>query len=303
MANLIPVKRPDKNGHLVTRYVKGEQNIAGTGAPLPAPQLALTTPDNDLSSMSSFDYAEVVMARFRELDGRLSPSSIERVVQQLKSNSYHFSGAHEKLYSLLPKLDAKGVQSLSFGGQLGTFGINVPQQRVAIFATSVLGYDFARSVDNAIVDGTNERNIEPHRLLYRANALFGKDGKLRVSDEVVGDLESYYLLETLGINERFFNSTGDYYRGLTKLKAMQEDVTPYLPLLIAMHTAYEPGDRDYYFEDDYYLWENIDTVMQFPKERIHVIARETVRRGEYDQGLAEEIASSTGSDTLNDGLL
>lgn len=39
MSNLIPVKRPDKNGHMVTRWVKQEQSGTDQGNGIPAPSV------------------------------------------------------------------------------------------------------------------------------------------------------------------------------------------------------------------------------------------------------------------------
>lgn len=306
MSSLIPVKRPDKNGHLVTRYIKDGAQLPSTGSALPAPQpLPAVTSQPDFSTLSSFDYTQAVMDRFREVGATGPRPSIEALVEGLRSNisSYNNGGAAEKLYDMIPELDEDTFQSLSSGTRYMPYSSNVPLHTLNTFAIAVLAHGYSRTVDNALVSNTPDRAEKVNKVMERAMGFFGREGKIRITDAVVGDMESRYLLETLGLNEKCFGTTGDYYRALGRLKEMQDDLTPYLPLLIAMHTAYPDGKRDFYFGDDWYLWDNIDDVMKFPQDRIEAIAVEAVRRGEYDSGLAQEIIDSDGSDILNDGLL
>jgi hypothetical protein len=166
---------------------------------------------------------------------------------------------------------------------------------------AVKAYAFSREVDDATLPVPNALVTKKTGIYRTAIKLFWDKKRIRSTPENTADLEAHYFMQSLGLSADSFPSVGDYYRGVNKLNEQRDELKPYLPLLIALNTAFTNG-KGFYFNDDYYLWENIEMVKQYPVDRIEAIARETIRRGGFDERFAEEVANSN-ADTLNEGLL
>lgn len=303
MGTLVPEQRQDKNGHLVTRHVKADAGSNGSASSIPAPSL-LTAGGyaQERERLGSGEFVAAVESRFEEL-GVEVPDNLNRLLLQINYSSSLCNKADEKLYDMLPEMDADDLKSLTRGVEhmrLGSSMNTYASLEAQVLSMAIMSYEWARTVDDAKFPVPYERKEDNSIFLTGVN-LFAKNKRVRCTEETAADLQGQYLLEALSLNGDSFASAGDYYRGLAKLKDQQEELKPYLPLLIAMNTAFADG-KGWYFNDDYYLWENIDEVKRYPVDRIEAIAMESIRRGRFDPEFAEEIAESN-ADTLNDGLL
>jgi hypothetical protein len=304
MSVLVPEQRPDKNGHIVTRHVRADKASGVTPSGIPAPSLVGQT-GPAFRAYKDLAYGELANRtedKFSELGVKME-DNVRKLVIAISSNK-ELSPSAEKLYDLLPSIDADGLRSLT-GGQmkylrLGDMNYHLAGPEAQVFAIAISAYEYSREVDDATIPVPDELVTKKIGIYETAANLYGRE-KVRCTPDTIADVEGHYLMKTLGLSSDSFPSTGDYYRGLTKLNARREELKPYLPLMIALHTAYPLG-KSYYFNDEYYLWDNIDLIKKYPEDRIIAIARETIKRGQFDEEFAAEVAGST-SDTLNDGLL
>lgn len=305
MTSLIPEKRLDKNGVLVTRHVKDGAALSSSTLSIPAPTLSATTATRpSFDELTSKDYEKAVLRSFLSLTTTVDTYKIEYLLRQIHWYDETCGGAARKLYDLLPDLDARGVQSLTAGVRYMRVSEGTsPTVETQLFSTAIMAYEFSRDVEEArlFVTSAVDAKYQERSILAIANSFLGESKKLRVNDGVVADLEGRCLLGAIGLEPADFNSEGDYYRGLTKLKEMQDEIKPYLPLLVAWHEGFPKG-RSFYFNDDYYLWDNIEVAKKIPVDRVKAVAVEVMRRGDYDEGLVEEVINSS-SDVINDGLL
>lgn len=221
------------------------------------------------------------------------------LIQSLREQA----GLTEDLHALLPELDERGYYSL-FNG---VSSANPYAQGPSRLAVAVKAYSYCRSVDDAIPAGElAEQNIARDHVWDTSYEVVNNGSTKRIVEveDNAADLEGIYLLSKLDLDMSCFPTTGDYYRTLVKLKARQEEIQPYLPLLLAMAAirTETSSPTNWYFNDSWYLWENIDLVKKYPVEKINEIAAETVRRGGFDEGMAQQIVES-GVPSLNDGLL
>lgn len=304
MSVLVPEQRPDKNGHLVTRHVRADKPSGVTASSIPAP--SLTAPSaparREYKDLSHSELATLTEERFNELGVKIEPN-LYQIIRQISYFDGSCADAAEALYDLLPSLDLEGIESLTDGIsslRLGSTNFS-PGPEAEVFSMAVKAYAFSREVDDATLPVPNALVAKKTGIYRTALKLFWDKKRIRSTPENTADLEAHYFMQSLGLSADSFASAGDYYRGINKLNEQRDELKPYLPLLIALNTAFTNG-KGYYFNDDYYLWENIDTVKQYPVERIEAIAQETIRRGGFDEKFAEEVANSN-ADVLNEGLL
>lgn len=303
MSALVPEQRQDKNGHLVTRHVKADQGSGVSAGSIPPPSLSIVADSRpSFEEVGHSGFVESVGSRFDEL-GVKPPEILTQLLWQLKYNSSLCGDADKKLYDMLPDLDAKALGSLTGGmhGMRIESGMNsFATKNAQIFGIAIHAYEFSRVIDDAKLPVPYTRNTD-YSILRTGLELFAKDTKVKFTPGTISDLEGQYFLEALDMSINSFSSAGEYYRSLGILKEQQEEIKPYLPVLIAMNTAFADG-KGWYFNDEYYLWENIEMAKRFPVDRIEAIAIESIRRGKFDEEFAEEVANSN-SDTLNAGLL
>lgn len=301
MSTLIPQQRADKNGKIVTRHVLADSGASSPASSIPVPSIPVSAMKQQ--EMTKAEYLEAFKGRIKEL-GLTPDVSCDKLLSDFVYDGSATEKVVERLYDLLPKLDADSMRSL-IGPHLNTTRYSTNRtsfREVALFSIAVMSWEYCNSVDQAALPGNYDRNNAYLGELYsNATDFFGASNKLRCTDETVADFEGYYLLKALKLDKQSFDSEGGYYRALTKLKDMRDQITPYLPVLRAMDLAYD-GKNNYFFNDEYYLWENIKDLQSFPPEKVTALALETLRRGEYEEGLAEQIATNA-SDSLSDGLL
>lgn len=296
-SHLIPEPRADKNGVVVTRHVRPAQAPA-LGRGIPSPAAPLAAPHRELEPE---EMRVAVLDRLEEL-GRLQASGSRAA---LHSHMMRF-GRNElaPLMDVLPDLDQRGAASIFDGADTERGSDNGAAQRLA---TVIDAYPVAREIDDAVLPGEYSKTLVTRDCLYRfARDFFHRTSApgwtYRHSDEHAADLRGAYLLNRLGLSEKNCNSTGNYYRMLARIDREYEDIRPRLPLLIAAHTAYD-GGTDWYFGDaDAYLFTFLDDIRDFPLESIVPIAEVTLRRGEYDQEIAQQIADGAYP-AISDGLL
>jgi hypothetical protein len=304
MSVLVPEQRPDKNGHLVTRHVRADKPSGVNASSIPAPLLA-TPPAPARREYKELEHGELVALteeRFSELGITMEPN-LSKILRQISYYNGSCADAAEAFYNLLPDIDAQGVESLTDGisaMRLSDSNFS-PGPEAEVFSMAVKAYAFSREVDDATLPVPNALVTKKTGIYRTAIKLFWDKKRISSTPENTADLEAHYFMQSLGLSADSFPSAGDYYRGINKLNEQRDELKPYLPLLIALNTAFTNG-KGFYFNDDYYLWENIEMVKQYPVDRIEAIARETIRRGGFDESFAEEVANSN-ADTLNEGLL
>jgi len=300
---LVQEKRLDKNGNWVTRHVRvSDPESAKSGLRLPAPSVVKAEKRPEYKDLPRGRFIEDATARFDEL-GIPMEHNFKQLLKQISFDNDTCGGAAEKFYNLLPTLDAEGIQSLTGGGMnsLNLSDLNYhPGPEAQVLATAINAFEFSRVVDKATLPVPNAPVTKKIGIYETAVSFFWKQ-KVRCTADTSADLEAIYLFQSLGLNREAFPTAGDYYRGLTRLHAQREELKPYLPLLIALNTGLTTS-KGYYFNEEYYLWENIDMVKRYPVDRIEAIALETIRRGDFDEAFANDIVNSN-ADSLNDGLL
>lgn len=303
MSILVPEQRPDKNGKLVTRHVRAQSGIDAIAGSIPPPSLFESTPSRPAFEDLGYDgLVEATKERFSDL-GLSVPSIMPQLLRQLRYGSSNTEAADKKFYEMLPSIDKQGMVSLTdaMSGMSPTNSTTMSSLNSQVFGMAIHAYEYSRVIDDATLPLPYQRNA-PTLLSVAVNMFADSDYRLTITPDNVADLESHYFLRALDLGKGSFYSTGDYYRALGVLKEKREELKPYLPLLIALNTAFNDTRGGFYFKDEYYLWENIDMVQKYPVDRIEAIAKSAIHRGEFDEGFADEIANSN-HDALNEGIL
>lgn len=290
--DLIPEARTNKLGHVVVKHVKPVGSATtSSAARIPAPVASFTTTDPEMKRAELTEAISDNMAStgFRYEDWHRS------FVGGLQDDDLKY------VYELSQRLDHDGVKSLlmSAPNRFAVPGVSDRQ----VFMTAAHAYDYCKSVVDADPSDKGWDFVGKGDLYGFAKRFFdGATGTFVRDEDTVSDLEGAFLVHRLRIDKEGFKSEGSYYRGLTKLKERREEIKPYLPLLLAMATAYPTGKSGWHFGEEYYLWSNLEDIQKFPAERIDAIAKATIRRGEYDPEIAE-LVMQNASDSLADGIL
>jgi hypothetical protein len=290
--DLVPEARTNKLGHVVVKHVKpvGAAPSAST-ARIPAPALSFSTVVKEMDS--------------RELTDGIS--------ENISNTGFDFTDRHRSflmginvddlkfLHGLSQRLDHDGAESLLKSTPNRFASPSVSDHEV--FMTACHAYDYCKGVIDADPSNKGWDFVGKADLFGFAKRTFeGATAAYRRDEDTVSDLEGAFLVHRLRIGKEGFRSEGSYYRGLAKLKEQREEIEPYMPLLLAMATAYPTGNGGWHFGEEYYLWENLDDIKKFPVEKIGAIARATIDRGEYDPKIAE-LVMQNASDSLADGIL
>lgn len=296
-SSLRPEQRVNKLGHVVVKHVKNDDaGNASKAARIPAPSLSFVKDESELLDRSQ--WIELISKTVSGAGRTFAPGFVPRMTNFLYAYDYR---ELEFIHSVAERMDGNGVGGL-FGG--------IPERPSStmdidhhLFLTAAHAFSYCKEVNEADPSDSASWGDRGGLLAFARRTFGGEHNmKFRFDKDAVADLEGAYLLNRIGLDKESFNSIGSYYRGLGKLKGMQEEIKPYLPLLIAMHTAYEDSNRDYFFNDEYYFWSNIEDIMKFPEEKIGIIARETQKRGEYDPEIAQALIESDAG-ILSEGVI
>lgn len=302
MSELIPEKRLDINGRLVTRHVKAGAATAADMSSIPAPVITVhqPVPPQELSVQEMID---AVSHNLTSVGYSLNYDRME-LLEGTKTHSPRVS-LLKALYDATDGIDLYGAQSLMSG-----VAFYRPQNHSTLASClelSARAYKFARAVDEAsALTDNNHSGKEYDRSGYEwqlgefTKQFFSSDLQSGSDPDDVIDIEGAYLLDRIGLNEpSYFNSKGAYYRSFRKIHDRKEEITEYLPLLIAAHLT----DRDNYYLTLHDMFWTVDSLKNIcPPEKALAVAKEALDRDTFDLDVIQEIASSD-STALGNGVL
>lgn len=295
MSNLIPQKRMDKNGIMVTKHVKADQSSAPSSFSVPAPVLPYGT-ESSLDSGTK-ELVNKIGKNFSKANTPLTYSHLE-LIEGTKAQP-PLQSLLEALAEATEGIDEQGAKSLLDGFDI--YRANRHNQNAAILELSARAYVFCRKVDDATPhsDNVNDEFFWYGRIGGFAKDFFRSDPTDGSDPGDVTDLEGAYLLDRLDLNDKErFNTEGAYYRAMGKLKEKREDIIDYMPLLI---TARMVAHRDYMYLDD--IFQLSDYLKKIcPVDKVEVIAAEVLKRRVFDVDAIEQIAKAEANSMI-DGVL
>jgi hypothetical protein len=297
MSNLIPQKRVNKLGHLVTKHVKADDSSQKPPLSLPAPELTHVDRFFFKEDAALKALLNTVGRNFDKAGTPLTYSHLELIEGtkvQLSRRSLL-----EALVEATDGMDERGAKSLLSGFNM--YRASKHTHNASCLELSARAYDFCRKVDDATPYSAEERD---QHFFYDSLGTFAKDfydSDLSSGSDPgdVTDLEGAYFLNRLDLNDKErFNSEGAYYRAMVQLKERREDIVDYMPLLITARMV-APGDYTS-LGDIFDLTDYLKTICS--PDKAATVAAEALKRRVFDVDTVEQLAKSEVTPMI-DGVL
>lgn len=287
MSNLIPQKRVNKLGHVVTKHVKADDASPKTLLSLPAPEI---TPVDRYFAQEEAEMDALLRTVGTNFDKANMPLTyshlefIEGTKVQPASRSLL-----EALAEATDGIDEVGANSLLSG--FSNYRPNKHAHHVACLEVAARAYKFCRTVDDLTPYSTDTRDAYFSSTplgTFAKDFFYGDLSSAPGPDDVI-DLEGAFFLDKMDLNDKGrFNTEGAYYRAMGKLKERRGDIIGYMPLLIAARMI---SSQDYPSLDDIFdLTEYLKEVC--PPEKSGMVADELLKRRVFDVDTIEQIAKS-----------
>jgi hypothetical protein len=297
MSNLIPQKRVNKLGHVVTKHVKADDSSQKPPLSLPAPEITYVDRHFFNENAEIDVLLRTVGTNFDKANTSLTYSHLELI------EGTKVQGARRSLLEALAEatdgIDERGAKSLLSG--FSNYQAKKHAHNASCLELSARAYEFCRKVDDATPYSTDTR----HEYFLNvplgtfAKEFFHYDLSHASDPDDVTDLEGAYFLDRLDLNDKErFNSEGAYYRAMVQLKERREDIVEYMPLLIAARMV---APADYTSLGDIFdLTDYLKTIC--PPDKSASVAAECLKRLVFDVDTIEQIAKSDVA-PLIDGVL
>lgn len=300
MTNLIPQKRSDKNGRLVTRHVKIDASSAAGVASLPAPKVGATAAPSSAPAITDLSDAELFDDISRNLSAAgfaLTYSHMELIegTKALKGRRSLLEALHEETQGI----DKKGAESLI--GDFAVYRHTRHDSNSSCLELAARAYKFARKVDDAtpVTGNPDDEFFYQNKIGLFAKQFFSSDITNGSDPDDATELEGAYLLERLDLNyPGKFNTEGSYYRTLHKLKDRRDELEDYLPLLIAARMVDHKSNTT--VEDIFELAGKLAEVC--PVEKVDAVTQVVMERRIFSIDLVQKLADSDAT-SLNSGVL
>lgn len=275
---LVPEKRADKNGRLVTRLVRPADAPTGSDTTIPAPSMrgavrAAAEPSpkklvgeiEDAFNAHGLSMPNVVrtfMVKWCE-DGSRS------YVEKLHSISQGFE-YRDALYfrQCMGGTDQRGQNKL----------------RIAIDS-----FEFCAAVEDA---APGARGVESRCM----NRMVDNFSSSSFNEFHAGDVSAAYLLERVGFDgDRCFGNKADYYRMSEKVRQNLDLIQPMLPIIILLSSKLHWNK-----EED--LFSVMDALKKYPRSAMPLILDMVKDRGTFDDATVER-ALRLGNTPMVSGIL
>jgi hypothetical protein len=299
MSSLIPQKRPDKNGKLVTRHVRADLPAPSGAGSIPAPQLSPLTRSagEGLSRRSIQELMEGIGRSLSKADASMTYDTME-LLEGTKAVEPRRS-LLEAMYEATDGIDSAGAKMLMSGFEI--YRHTTQARNASCLELSARAYRFARRVEDAMPDSPDgfDNYVFARKLGLFAKDFFPNDISYGSDPDDVVDLEGAYLLGRLYLNAPSkFNTEGAYYRALRKVRDRFDELEGVLPLLLAARSL---DDKSHDSLDAIFaLAKELSEVC--PAEKSRSIAGIIMERGEFSVDLVKQLADLDAT-SLSSGVL